>query len=140
MLTPKTDWVAEDYNAAADFNRQKNNIKYLAAELLPELYYFPAHEEIADFKMGRMPRVSTLNTLEGNIAAIEECGITLPTGWPQTKTWSYPSANYPNYADWNRWEYYVVLMLDMAERMKDKFKPAGTFAAGQTGMLPRRVV
>jgi len=136
---PKTDWTAADYETAGDFNRQKSNIEFAATDTLPGLYYFPLHTAIDDLDTADRPTIGILNTLEGNTAGIEACGIPLPGEWGASKTWAYPGTK-PNYEDWNRWELNAKLIYDMAVRMRISFRPSGTFAAGQSDILPRRVV
>ncbi|GEM_PF-978600 len=139
-FTPaKTDWTAADFETAADFNRQKSNIEFVARDTLPGLYYFPEHTDIDDFADGDRPRIATINGLDGNTAGIETCGIPLPTEWGASKTWAAGGTN-PDYEDFNRWELNAKLIYEMAPRIRISFKPSGTFAAGQSNILPRRVV
>ena len=134
--TPKTNWTAQDYEDCADWNRQKDNIQHLATEVLPSLYYFPEHTEIADADELTLPTVSLVNTLEGNLAALTAAGLPSPDGWQDPKTWSAGDA--PDYTDVNRWEISAWLYDDMAQRIRARHHVAGTIAAGQADILPRR--
>lgn len=133
--TPKTNWTISDYEHHPDFNRQKNNIAEAATVTLPNLYYFPAHTAISDATISTLPTQNIINTLEENLANIEDCGVTLPSEWGAAKTWT---TGRPDYTDFNRWENNAKLISDMAERITDRFPVSGTFVSGGH-LLPRRV-
>ena len=139
LMPPKTDWTARDYENAEDFNRQKHNIKFIATGLLHELYYFPDHSDIDEQDMTDIPTIGLVNLIEDNLAKIESCGITLPIGWEMSKIW-VTGGIAPDYTDINRWERNPLLMYEMAALIDLRFRPAGTFAAGQTNILPTRRV
>ena len=134
MIT-KTDWTPDDYENVEDFNRQKENIKTVATDILPSLYYFPEHEEISDKTVQSFPYFSVINTLEDNFEGIENCGIFLPDGWLTSR-----AGIKPDYRDVNRWEQNIKLMHEMTERIKKRWKPSGTFTAGQLNFLPKKVI
>ena len=133
---PKTTWAANEYETPANWNRQKSNIEFIATETLPSLYYFPAHELVDAADPAKLPKISLVNRLEGNLAGIETCGIPLPAEWQNSKTW--PTCA-PSFADFNRWERNAKLIYDMAARIRIRWRPSGTFTAGQDNILPRRV-
>lgn len=135
MITPKTNWTSSDNETPTDFNRQKDNIEEIATVDLPSLYYFPAHTAIADVDRTTLPTRAKVNTLEENLAGIEDCGVPLPTEWGAAKTWT---TGKPDYTDFNRWENNAKLISEMAERITDRFPVSGTFVSGGH-LLPRRV-
>jgi len=136
---PVCDHAATDQEYVADFNRQKNNIECAATVICPSLYYFPSNTEINDADRETLPLISLINTLENNITDIENCGVPLPASWQSSETWTLGGDN-PDYTDFNRWESNAKLVYDTAESIMARWRPAGTFAAGQSNILPRRAV
>ena len=134
-VAPKTNWTSTTKNNSEDFARQCGNIEHIATEMLPSLYY---HPEYSPVPAGDKPTYSRYNAMEGNLQYIAECGITLPTGWGASKTW-VPGEPNPTYQDANRWEHNMLLMYQQYERIAERWPVSGTFAAGQTNILPRRI-
>lgn len=135
---------AENYT---DFNRQKNNIAYIAGSVAADLGYYPEQTTMDDILASDIESaegkeiawLESINTIESNLANIANSGASLPSGWQDSKTWVFGGSN-PDYSDFNRWESNAKLIYEMAERMKIRFRPAGTFASGQANILPRRAV
>lgn len=69
-ITPKTNWTRNDFENIEDFNRQKNNVEYIATFVLPLLGIYPEHEKIEDVDVYSLPLASLLNKLERNIEEI----------------------------------------------------------------------
>lgn len=125
---PKTNWTKNDYLNYDDFNKQKDNVSYIATVALPSLYYFPTHTSISDADGDTKPETALINTLESNLSGIEDCGISLPTAWEDSKTWT---TDKPDYNDVNRWENDMLLIYNMILLIQQSFKLSGTFYAGE---------
>jgi len=139
LRPPKTDWTKDDYENYTDLNRQKANIEFIATDELLSLYYFPVCVLISDVTQNDLPSFELFNTLESNLAAIKNCGAPLPAGWQEVKTWVFGGVK-PDYQDANRWENNIKLLYDLAQLIKARWRPSGTFTAGQANLLPRRVM
>lgn len=135
-VAPKTDHTAFDFENVTDWNRQKGNIEHVATVDLPTLAYFPVLATIPDATISTIPKVALINTLEENLTAISDCGVPLPAEWLESKDWT--SGGKPDYQDINRWENNVLLVHTAVQNAITRFRPAGTFTAGQTDILPRR--
>lgn len=135
-VAPKTNWTSTTKNNSEDFSRQCDNIEHIATEILPSLYYHPEYNPVP---AGDKPTYNRYNTLEENLSAIAGCGITLPGGWGASKTWTPGELN-PTYQDTNRWERNALLLYQMADRIKRRWPVSGTFASGQSSILPRMVI
>ena len=137
---PKTNWTKNDFYNPEDYNRQAGNIEHVANVTLPTLAYsvgtvtIPPTEHAANPK--QLP--ARLNALEDGLTAIEESGVPLPPEWQPGKTWE--GGDKPDYTDANRWEGNVKAVYEMAQKIYVRWRPAGTFAAGQTNILPRKVM
>lgn len=134
--SPKTDWKKTDYENASDWNRQTGNIKHIADEVLPALGYTAEQETIPTAHAETLPTAGLVNKLEGNLAAIADSGTPLPAGWELSKVWD---SGKPDYTDANRWERNALLMQEQAQRIAKRWQASGTFSAGQTNILPRRI-
>jgi hypothetical protein len=68
--TPKTNWTRDESENVEDFNRQKNNVEYIATVVMPLLGLSPNFEKIDDVGIEDIPLETILNKLESNIAEI----------------------------------------------------------------------
>lgn len=128
MITPKTDWRPDDYENYTDWNRQNSNIQYIS-EMLREFGYAIDYTHMEEADDSTIPLLALINTLEGNLAKIEACGITLPLGWDLSKVWV--SGQGPAYTDWNRWERNMALLEEMATRIAAAWYYSGDLYAGE---------
>ena len=145
-ITPKTNWTPNDFENIEDFNRQKNNVEYIATFVLPLLGIYPEHEKIEDVDVYSLPLASLLNKLERNI---EEIGRSLTLAYPGTALtiqqvpisgkivagqefslparipllddWKtgktwIPGGPAPDYTDANRWENNMLLVYEWAKK------------------------
>ena len=134
-MTVKTNWKANDYVEPEDFNRQKASIQEVSVEILPSLFYFPVHTGISDANRSTLPKASLINTLEGNLRAIEDCVIPLPAEWVVSKTWT---SGGPSFVDFNRWERNAKLIEEMAGLITARFPVSGSVVSSGH-LLPRRI-
>jgi hypothetical protein len=137
-LEPKTEWKPTDKYNVSDYNRQKHNIGYIANETLPTLAYRAEFEPGMPLDRPDKPKAEVINVLEQGLSAIEASGVPLPPEWQPGKTWE--GGDKPDYTDANRWEGNVKAVYEMAQKIYVRWRPAGTFAAGQTNILPRKVM
>jgi len=124
-----------DQETHSDFNRQKDNVEYASTYALPAVGYSPSVTVIADAVLGDQTNITPFNELEGNLTAIENCGIPLPTGWESGTMWVGGGAA-PIYTDANRWEGNPEIAMETVERIQATKHWCGTFKCGQGVILP----
>lgn len=145
-IAPKIDWTRNDSQNVNDFNRQTNNVEYIATVVMPLLGIYPAFTKIVAVDLKSLPLASVLNTLEDNISEIGRVlslaypnsnlvlqqapvagnfssaqTFNLPTRLPLIGDWRsgktwYPEGSAPDYTDVNRWENNMKLVYDWAKR------------------------
>ena len=106
--TPKTNWTATDSFNIADYNRIKNNLKYLHDE--SELIY--GSYSITDMgsdlsSYAGFWDVSKFNSFEQNLKTINEHMISSDIGQPMT---FYENGGFITYAELNRIESATVIL------------------------------
>ena len=121
----KAEWMAgmkavENYT---DWNRQNGNIA-TAKDTVKSLGYSAVLTTMPTATADDVPTLAAVNALEGNLSALANCGLTMPTGWESSKTWVAGTG--PAYTDWNRWERNIALLEEMAGKI-----PAAWFYSGE---------
>lgn len=117
FITPKTDWIAEDYINVSDYNRILNNVWYLGTSRLNEYYniegfddiYDPAAETdypTADRWNLIEEKLDYLDTITGNLVSIGD------------RKYFYPGGQYIDYNELNRIENLTQKLYDLYERIK----------------------
>lgn len=131
-LTPEEQavWVSgmkalENYT---DWNRQNANIS-TGGDVVRSLGYSAPVSSMPVATMEDVPALEDVNKLEGNLSAIESCGLTMPVGWESSKMWA-PGTG-PAFADWNRWERNMVLLEEMAARISAAWYYSGDLYSGE---------
>lgn len=113
----KTNWVSTDYFNIEDWQRIRNNLEYLHAELVG---HKKAPPQLLDTDTGRgyneLPYVHLVNNMEQNLATLQEIfGVKFTEDVAQ-KTWydrvDMLYTSNPTYADWNRWETILQLVYE----------------------------
>ena len=111
-----------------DWNRQNANIS-TAGDIVRSLGYSAAVSPVPVATMADVPMLEDANELEGNLSAIESCGLTMPSDWEPSKVW-LPGQG-PAYTDWNRWERNIALLEEMAERISAAWHYSGDLYSGE---------
>lgn len=99
--TPKTDWIADDYFNATDYNRIIDNV-YFAYDFSLSLY---SRYELSDMMVNAdylsIPYADNWNAISENISTINQHTYNLPLEPSRV----YVENGYaPNYEEFNRWE------------------------------------
>lgn len=129
-LEPKTDWQVSydadgnytgDYFNIEDYNRIKNNVKYLR-KLALVLYIDFKYEEMGDDKFGYsdLPYASEFSLIESNLESIKNNSFAFYSA--NSKRW-YGNMPTLNYQDLNRIESACLSMYDgLNKQLKSKDK------------------
>lgn len=129
-LEPKTDWQVSydsdgnytgDYFNFDDYNRIKNNVKYLR-KLALVLYLDFKYEEMGDDKFGYsdLPYASEFSLIESNLESIKNNSFAFYSA--NSKRW-YGNMPTLNYQDLNRIESACLSMYDgLNKQLKSKDK------------------
>lgn len=114
---PKTNWVRTDYFNYEDYNRIKNNVKYLR-KLALVLYLNFKYEEMGDDKTGYsdFPYASEFDRIESNLESIKNNSYQFYLS--RTKRW-YGNQPTLDYQDLNRIE---SACLSMYEGLNNQLK------------------
>lgn len=131
-ITPKTNFIAEDYYNYSDLNRVENNTNYLRDYLIYLGYRVP----LLDIKTNRdntnIDFLSSINKIENNIEIIKNI-FAVPPGYEGKKTWILGQGF--SYLDANRLENNLEKLKDYAEKTEEGFIYCGTIYCGQGGLL-----
>lgn len=141
FLQPKTDWLPTDYFNAEDWNRIRNNLRYIRD-------WFKEHQwgirPLTDLTIQNLdavttssvPRTYTVNYIENSIRYLHtDLGIDYPEYQNPPLWYSIVSTSYkrnPNSTDWNRWELFTVWCYRSTQALDtySNNRAAGTFHAG----------
>jgi len=129
--------TTEDLKGAfnvGDYYRIENNLAYIAVTIMPRLGYFPAYTGLPDITEDAFPLLDSFNIIEADLAAIEACGVFLPTGWRASKTWVLGGAK-PDYEDANRWELNPFLMYEKCQTVKKTWTGYNYGGSGNINLL-----
>lgn len=126
-VTPKTDWLPEDFFNAEDWNRIVGNIRYIKS-LADKLYPEFSITTMEDKTYRDIPYAREINVIEENIYKIDK--NTFPLGLVGQKTW-YANQIAPTYEDFNRWEKYTLkLKLSLEAQLLALRRLSFTFDGG----------
>ncbi len=112
-ITPKTDFLADDYYNAGDMNRVAGNILYLAG-LLADSGYPVELLPFSGFTMRSLPYLQVINALEDNLERLRRSVPLNPRDYLPAPHW-YPDMDErfdgnPDFTDANRWEMNLELL------------------------------
>lgn len=128
-VTPKTNWVADDFFNATDWNRIVGNLTYLHDRASNfSWFYYQSELDIDDKTTASMLYASEFNELEDKIALANSMLYQLPTG---TKPTYAVNGSTPTYEELNRIELLLKQIYDTMDRVEAEFCYSGTFYSGQ---------
>lgn len=105
---PKTNWVADDYFNAADYNRIVNNIN-TAFDFSVSMYgSYEVSNMMVNADYTSIPYADDWNAITENIKAINE--HTYNFDLPQSNIY-VENASSPNYEQFNKWESSIEMLM-----------------------------
>lgn len=128
-LTPKTDWIKEDYYNFGDLNRVENDTNEIAL-LMAQVLMNPILEAIVTNRDNTFIEFNdSLNRVERNILALMNASYE-PPGWLIPKT-DWVSLTSFDYKAANRLESNLLAIYYLINNIIASFRYSGTFCAGQ---------
>jgi len=132
LVTPKTNWVADNFYNADDYNRVETNTILIANYYIGLGYPISLSTTITNRDKASYDLVSSVNRLESNIDEIRAKLIT-PPNYQTKRIWDYTSTF--DYKDANRWESNLNLLNLWGLNIQKSFRYCGTFSSGQEIIL-----
>lgn len=131
--TPKTNWTASDYYNAGDLNRVENNIDFVRTYLVGLGYAIPSITTDVSRINESYDDLTSINRIEANLTLIKDNFVT-PSSWQAGQTWTVTTPLTHN--DANRWESNISALYELAQKVPQSFRYAGTFNLSQE-VLPQ---